>query len=108
MHCRLPRSGSLARAWLAGTTSSLMSHKILVIGPSHQGALPESYARAFERLGMEVVRFDSEVAMMQAGRFTGNRVLRRAFRPLLWRELNRAVLETAKTVRPALIFAVRD
>ena len=84
-----------------------MSHKVLVIGPSHQGALPESYARAFERLGMEVVRFDSEVAMMQAGRFTGNRVLRRAMRSRLWNALNREALEVAQRVRPDLIFAVK-
>ena len=40
-----------------------MNHKVLVIGPLNKGALAESYARAFERLGMEVVRFDSEVAL---------------------------------------------
>ena len=39
-----------------------MNRKILVIGPLNEGALAESYARAFERLGMEVVRFDSERA----------------------------------------------
>ena len=39
-----------------------MSHKVLVIGPLKEGDLAESYARAFERLGMEIVRFDSEVA----------------------------------------------
>ena len=32
-----------------------MKHKVL-IGPLNEGALAESYARAFERLGMEVVR----------------------------------------------------
>ena len=39
-----------------------MNHKVLVIGPLNEGALAESYARAFERLGMEVLRFDSERA----------------------------------------------
>ena len=85
-----------------------MSNKrILVIGPSHKGALPESYARAFERLGMEVFRFDDDRTLFRATGFASNRLLRRAFRPLLWWELNRAVLEIAETVRPALIFAVR-
>lgn len=84
-----------------------MNSRVLVIGPSHQGALPESYARAFERLGMEVFRFDDERALFRAAGFARNRWLRRAFRPLLWWELNRAVLEIADAVRPALIFAVR-
>ncbi len=55
----------------------MANHKVLVIGPLNEGALAESYARAFERLGMEVVRFDSERAMIQASRFSGNRILRR-------------------------------
>ncbi|MGD0931846.1 MAG: glycosyltransferase [Candidatus Korobacteraceae bacterium] len=84
-----------------------MNSRVLVIGPSHQGALPESYARAFERLGMEVFRFDDDRALFRAAGFARNRWLRRAFRPLLWWDLNRAVLEVADAVRPALIFAVR-
>ena len=85
----------------------MSNRRILVIGPSHQGALPESYARAFERLGMDVFRFDDDRALFRAAGFASNRLLRRAFRPLLWWELNRAVLEIADTLRPALIFAVR-
>jgi len=85
----------------------MTNNKVLVIGPSNEGALPESYARAFERLGMEVVRFDSERAQMQASRFTGNRILRRALRPALWNAVNREVAEVAQHVRPALIFAVK-
>jgi spore maturation protein CgeB len=85
----------------------MANRKILVIGPSNQGALPESYARAFERLGMEVVRFDSEQALMRANRFTGNRILRRALRSSLWNAVNRGAVEVAQRVRPALIFAVK-
>ena len=85
----------------------MSNRRILVIGPSHQGALPESYARAFERLGMEVFRFDDDRALFRATGFARNRLLRRAFRGLLWWELNRAILEIAETVRPALVFAVR-
>ena len=84
-----------------------MNRKILVIGPLNEGALAESYARAFERLGMEVVRFDSERAQMQASRFTGNRILRRALRSSLWNAANREAREVAQRVRPALIFAVK-
>jgi spore maturation protein CgeB len=81
--------------------------RVLVIGATHKGALPESYASAFERLGMEVFRFDDDRALFRATGFARNRWLRRAFRPLLWWELNRALLEIAETVRPGLIFAVR-
>jgi spore maturation protein CgeB len=84
-----------------------MNHKVLVIGTTSPGALPESYARAFERLGMEVVRYDFEWAILQASRFTGNRILRRALRPILWNTVNREVSEVAQRVRPALIFAVK-
>ena len=52
----------------------MANHKVLVIGPLNEGALAQSYARAFERLGMEVVRFDSERAMIQGSRFSGNRI----------------------------------
>jgi spore maturation protein CgeB len=83
------------------------NNKVLVIGPLNQTALAESYARAFERLGMEVVRFDSERALMQASRFTGNRILRRALRPVLWDAVNREAVEVAQRVGPALIFAVK-
>lgn len=85
----------------------MANRKILVIGPSDEGALPESYARAFERLGMEVVRFDSDRALMQASRFTGNRILRRALRSSLWNAVNREAADVALRVRPVLIFAVK-
>jgi len=84
-----------------------MNNKVLVIGITNEGTLPESYARAFERLGMEVVRFDFERAIMQASRFTGNRILRRALRSSLWNTVNREVAEVAERTRPALIFAVK-
>jgi spore maturation protein CgeB len=84
-----------------------MNHKVLVIGTTSPGALPESYARAFERLGMEVIRYDFERAILQAGRFTGNRILRRALRPILWNAVNREVSEVAQNVRPAFIFGVK-
>jgi spore maturation protein CgeB len=84
-----------------------VNHKVLVIGPLNEGALAESYARAFERLGMEVARFDSEVALRQANRFAGNRILRRAMRSSLWNAVNREAIQVAQSVRPALIFALK-
>ncbi len=85
----------------------MANHKVLVIGTTNDGALPESYARAFERLGMEVVRYDFERAIMQASRFTGNRILRRALRPILWDAVNREVSVVAQRIHPALIFGVK-
>src|SRR5277367_621412 len=85
----------------------MTNNKVLVIGPLSPGALAESYARAFERLGVEVVRFDSERALMQASRFACNRILRRALRSSLWDTVNREAIEVAEQVRPALIFAVK-
>jgi len=84
-----------------------MNRRVLVIGPLETGALALSYARAFERLGMEVVRFDSELALRNASRFTGNRILRRALRSRLWNAVNREALRVAQEARPALIFAVK-
>jgi glycosyltransferase involved in cell wall biosynthesis len=84
-----------------------MSYKILVIGPLNEGDLAESYARAFERLGMEVVRFDSEVAMNQASRFSGNRILRRVLQPALWNAVNREAIAVAEREHPDLVFAVK-
>jgi spore maturation protein CgeB len=84
-----------------------MKNKVLVIGPSDDGALGESYSRAFERLGMEVFRFDSEQALRRASRFSGNRILRRALRSSLWNAVNREAVEIAERVCPALIFAVK-
>ena len=84
-----------------------MNPKVLVIGPLEEGALAQSYARAFERLGLDVARFDSERALRAASRFTGNRVLRRALRSVLWNRVNREALQVAQLVRPDLIFAVK-
>ena len=84
-----------------------MNRTVLVIGPLDEGALAQSFARAFERLGMDVARFDSERALRQASRFTGNRILRRALRPALWNAVNRQAMQLAQSARPALIFAVK-
>jgi len=84
-----------------------MIRKILVIGPLDTGALAQSYARAFERLGMEVVRFDSERALRNASCFAGNRVLRRTLRSRLWDAVNREAVRIAQSSKPALIFAVK-
>ena len=84
-----------------------MNRRVLVIGPLDSGALALSYARAFERLGMDVVPFDSERALHAASRFTGIRVLRRAMRRRLWNAVNREAVKIAQETRPALTFAVK-
>ena len=83
-----------------------MNRRILVIGPMQTGALAQSYARAFERLGMEVVRFDSERAL-QSQPYSGNRILRRVTRASAWNAVNREALNVARDTKPALIFAVK-
>lgn len=83
------------------------NRKVLVIGTTDEGSLPESYARAFERIGMEVVRYDFLRALLQANRFSGNRILRRAFRSAAWDAVNREVAEIAQRVHPELIFGVK-
>jgi len=85
----------------------MTNRKILVLGTFDEGALPESYARAFERLGMEVVRYDFVRAILHASRFRGNRILRRALRSVAWNAVNREAAEIAQRVRPALIFGVK-
>jgi len=83
------------------------NHKVLVIGTTDEGSLPESYARAFERLGMKVFRYDFVRALLQANRFAGNRILRRALRSVAWNAINRDAAEVAQRIRPALIFGVK-
>jgi hypothetical protein len=56
---------------------------------------------------MEVVRYDFERALMRAGRFTHNRILRRLSRLARWNAINRETEEVAARVRPALIFGIK-
>jgi hypothetical protein len=77
--------------------------RILLIGPFAEGLLPETYARAFARLGHEVGRFDSDRAYFRAAWYAGNRLARRLARPLLWGRVNRQTLQVAEEARPELI-----
>ncbi len=77
--------------------------RILLIGPFAEGLLPESYARAFARLGHEALRFDSDRAYFSAAWYAGNRWARRLARPLLWRRVSRQTLQVAQEARPELI-----
>jgi len=81
--------------------------RILIIGGFHLGSLCESYARAFERLGHEVFRFDSDRAYFQASRLAVNPVIRRLFRPLLWSRVNLSTIEVVRCVRPKLVLSVK-
>ena len=81
--------------------------KLLLIGPFHPGDLPESYAVAFESLGHEVVRFDSDQAYFQSAFFAPNRYLRRLFRRQLWDKMNVATTNVVRSVRPDAVVAFK-
>jgi hypothetical protein len=79
----------------------------LIVGPCKPGLLAESYAKAFERLGVEVTRFDSDDAYFGAGRWSRYRVTRRAFRSIYWGRVNEALLGAARSARPNLVLAFK-
>ena len=81
--------------------------KLLLIGPFRPGDLPESYALAFQDLGHEVFRFDSDRAYFQSAFFAANRYLRRLFRRHLWDRVNRTTTEVVRSVRPDLVVAFK-
>jgi hypothetical protein len=81
--------------------------RILVIGPFGPGFLAESYARALERNGNEVFRFDSDRAYSQATSYAGNRWFRRLLRKTLWDRLNATTLEVVRAVRPSFVLAFK-
>lgn len=81
--------------------------RILVIGPLDEGRLAASYARAFEQVGHEVVRFDSDRAYFQASWYAGNRWARRLFRRTLWNRVNLFTIEAVRCVRPSLVVAFK-
>lgn len=81
--------------------------RILLVGPFSAGQLPASFARACERLGYEVIRFDADQAYFSAGFGAGSRLLRRLRRGTLWNRLNQQTIDVARSVRPALLLVVR-
>jgi len=84
-----------------------MSTRILIIGAFAPGDLAASYARGFEQLGLDVIRFDADRAYLEASPFAGNRYFRRAFRGSLWRKLNLATIALARDVRPQVVLATK-
>ena len=84
-----------------------MRTRILIIGAFGPGDLAASYARSFERLNLDVFRFDSDQAYLEAGRFAGNRYLRRALRSWLWHAVNRSTVAVARAVRPQIVLAIK-
>jgi spore maturation protein CgeB len=80
---------------------------VLVIGDMSLGALAESYARGFERIGLHVVRFNSEEALRRSSRLARNRLTRRLTRRHGWTMLNHEITEIAYAIRPELVFAVK-
>ncbi len=85
----------------------MSAKRLLLIGPFGAGQLAESYARGFERRGIEVVRFDSDRAYFEASAFANNPYYRRVFRPWLWRKVQRATLAAARSVTPDVVMAVK-
>src|SRR5688572_14578788 len=81
--------------------------RLLLIGSFAPGDLAESYARAFERCGVDVFRFDSDRAYVEAAPFADRRLVRRLLRPLLWERINRATIAVARTVRPQAVLAFK-
>lgn len=81
--------------------------RIVLIGPFAAGQLPASFARAFERLGHEVHRYDSDHAYFSALTLARYRVVRRLLRPLLWQRLNRETVDFIRSTRPALVLTVK-
>jgi spore maturation protein CgeB len=84
-----------------------MPTRVLIIGAFGPGDLAASYARGFERLGLEVSRFDSDRAYLDANRFARNRYVRRALRPWLWHTVNRSTIAAARAVRPQIVLAIK-
>lgn len=84
-----------------------MRTRLLIIGAFGPGDLAASYARGFERLDLDVFRFDSDQAYLEAGRFAGNRYLRRAFRSWLWHTVNRSTAAVVRAVRPQVVLAIK-
>lgn len=85
----------------------MLSKRVLVIGPFDPGQLPESFACAFERLGYEVFRFDSDRAYFEAGLSAKNRLVRRLLRRVFWNRMNRRTIEVVRCLGPSLILAVK-
>jgi hypothetical protein len=84
-----------------------MRTRLLLIGAFGPGHLELSYARGFERNGIDVFRFDADQAYVEASRFAGNRYIRRAFRSWLWQTVNRSTIAVARTVKPHVILAIK-
>lgn len=85
-----------------------MRARLLLIGVFGPGHLAVSYARAFERHGVEVFRFDADRAYFEASRYAGHRLFRRAFRSWLWHTVNRSTIAVARTVRPHAVLAIKS
>ena len=84
-----------------------MGKRLLLIGGFGPGQLPDSYARGFERRGLDVFRFDSDRAYLESAAFAHNPYFRRAFRSWLWDKVHRATIAVARTVKPHAVMAVK-
>ena len=83
------------------------NNRILIVGIFSKGSLGASYASAFKDLGYDVSCFDYDEAYYRSGLLATYRPLRRVFRWALWSQMNRRTREVARSIRPALILALK-
>ena len=79
----------------------------MIVGPFGEGFLADSYVRAFEANGCQVVRFDSDRAYFHAASYARARLLRRVFRRRLWDRMNRATLAAVRSARPDVVLVFK-
>lgn len=84
--------------------------RVLYIGPTWRGSNAQSFRRAFEILGHEVVAIETEAPLaFYAGSLALRAAARILKRPLRrhTRPIREAALEAARTMRPELVFAYK-
>ena len=74
--------------------------KVLVVAELRMGSLGLSYLNAFKNLGHEVYEFDLAKEL-------NNKYLNRLFSGLLYRNVNRKLLEKIKVIKPELVFIIK-
>ena len=85
----------------------MLKKRVMLIGSFSPGQLMESFAQAFERIGYEVTRFDSDRAYFDAVPGARYRIVRRALRCLLWQRMNLRTIELVASAQPAFVMAAK-
>ncbi len=79
----------------------------MVIGPMGPGQLAASFARAFERLGKQVSRFDCDRAYYSALPGAQCRAVRRLLRGWLWQRMNAQTVAIIRRTRPDFVLVIK-